>query len=45
MTHAVREAKMYLSQAIDISADVTAGKGHGSLNHLYNPQPLSAIKF
>lgn len=39
---AVEQAKQYLSKAIAISAHVCAGNGHGSLNHLYNPQPLSA---
>lgn len=41
---AIEKAKKYVAQAIAQGADVFAGKGHGPLNHAYDPQPLQIIE-
>jgi hydroxymethylpyrimidine/phosphomethylpyrimidine kinase len=33
-------AKEYITQAIDSAKEVTLGKGHGAVNHFFNPQKL-----
>lgn len=43
LTTSIEKAKSYVSQAIACGADVFAGRGHGSLNHAYAPQPLQTI--
>ena len=37
---AVIAAKRYITQAIEAGSTVTVGKGHGPLNHFFNPTPL-----
>lgn len=37
---AVIAAKRYITQAIEAGSVVTVGKGHGPLNHFFNPTPL-----
>lgn len=43
LTTSIEKAKSYVSQAIAGGADIFAGRGHGSLNHAYAPQPLQTI--
>ena len=43
LTTSIEKAKSYVSLAIAGGADVFAGRGHGSLNHAYAPQPLQTI--
>lgn len=45
LAEAVKHAKEFLHQAILYSADVQCGDGHGSLNHTFNPQPLTPIEY
>ncbi len=40
---AVIAAKRYITQAIEAGSTVTVGKGHGPLNHFFNPAPLRII--
>ena len=40
---AVIAAKRYITQAIEAGSTVTVGKGHGPLNHFFNPTPLRII--
>jgi len=40
LPHAVQKAQDYVHGAILQGADVITGKGHGPLNHFYNPQIL-----
>lgn len=40
MEAAVLCAKVYISQALRAGAMVNIGKGHGPVNHLFNPKPL-----
>ena len=37
---AVREAKLYVTEAIRVGADVRIGHGYGPINHFFNPKPL-----
>ena len=37
---AVREAKLYVTEAIRTGADVKIGHGFGPVNHFFNPKPL-----
>ncbi|MBP3671610.1 MAG: bifunctional hydroxymethylpyrimidine kinase/phosphomethylpyrimidine kinase [Bacteroidaceae bacterium] len=43
LSHAIKEAKNYLTGAIAHSADVQVGHGHGALNHAFAPQPLQTL--
>lgn len=43
LEEAVRLAKIYISGAIQAGKDVVTGKGHGPLNHSYNPQKMQLI--
>ena len=40
LADAIGAAKKYLSEAIGAGKDVEIGKGHGPVNHLYNPDKL-----
>lgn len=40
MDTAIAQAKSYLSEALQAGKDVEIGKGHGPVNHFYNPLPL-----
>ncbi len=40
LADAIGAAKKYLSEAIEAGKDVETGKGHGPVNHLYNPDKL-----
>lgn len=44
MNEAVREAKNYLSNAIDTGKEVTTGHGNGPLCHFWNPQKARIIE-
>ena len=37
---AIIEAKKYISQAIMEGSRIAIGRGHGAVNHFYNPSPL-----
>lgn len=37
---AVREAKLYVTEAIRAGTDVRIGHGYGPINHFFNPKPL-----
>ncbi len=41
---AIAAAKEYLTQALQAGANVMIGKGHGAVNHLFNPHVLNTIK-
>ena len=41
---AVAKAKSFISSAIEAGQWVTIGKGHGPVNHMFNPQPLTAYE-
>lgn len=40
LTESVRLAKEYVQKGLLAGADVTAGHGHGPMNHLFDPKPL-----
>lgn len=40
LPRAVKQAKQYLTRAMEAGSDVEAGYGHGPLNHLFNPKKL-----
>lgn len=40
LKQAVKSAKEYVSGALAAGKDVETGKGHGSMNHFFNPQKL-----
>lgn len=40
MCLAIAQAKNYLSQAIEAGKDVEIGKGHGPVDHFFNPEKL-----
>lgn len=40
MTSAVSQAKKYLNMALSYGADIYSGKGHGPVNHFFEPQKL-----
>ena len=40
LTEAIWLAKRYLTEALRQGADVAIGKGHGPVNHFYQPLPL-----
>ena len=40
MCQAIAQAKDYLSQAIEAGKDVEIGKGHGPVDHFFNPEKL-----
>ncbi len=40
----IKAAKQYLTGAIAAGAGITIGKGHGPVNHLYNPSSLKIHK-
>ncbi len=40
LTDAVGEAIAYLHEALVAGAEVSIGKGHGPVNHLFNPHPM-----
>ena len=40
MTSAVSQAKKYLNMALRYGADIYSGKGHGPVNHFFEPQKL-----
>lgn len=44
LTEAVGRAKEYVSEAIQMGADVSIGSGFGPVNHLYNPQKMLAYE-
>lgn len=41
---AVQRAKSYVSQALQEGYQIRVGKGHGPVNHFWNPQPLHKIE-
>lgn len=41
---AVEAAKDYITAALSAGADVQTGRGHGPVNHFFNPLPLYKIK-
>lgn len=43
LTDALFQAKLYLSEALCKGASVCIGKGHGPVNHFYQPQPLHIL--
>lgn len=43
LQEAVRSAKTYITSAIREGANVQTGKGHGPLNHFFDPLPLRKI--
>jgi hydroxymethylpyrimidine/phosphomethylpyrimidine kinase len=43
MEDAVKEAKIYVSEAIRTGADVSVGNGFGPVNHSFNPLEMSII--
>ena len=43
LTNAVKEAKEYVTMAIAEGADVSIGRGHGPLNHFFNPMKMKKI--
>lgn len=43
LPEAIRQAKNYVATALATGADVMAGHGPGSLNHLFQPEPLRKI--
>lgn len=40
LTEAVRQAKLYITAALQAGQDVMTGHGHGPLNHFFAPVPL-----
>ena len=38
--NAVKEAKIYVTKAIEAGADINIGHGHGPLNHFFDPKQL-----
>ena len=40
---AVAKAKAYLQNALEAGADVEVGKGHGPVNHFFDPQKLNIL--
>ena len=44
MLGAIEKAKAYVHQAIEQGKEVQTGKGHGPLNHFFNPQKLVKYK-
>ena len=40
MENAIQHAKNYLYKGLFEGKDISIGKGHGPLNHLYNPVPM-----
>ena len=40
LPNAVEKAKEYITMAIAEGADVCIGKGHGPLNHFFNPMKM-----
>ena len=40
LPNTVEEAKEYITMAIAEGADVSIGKGHGPLNHFFNPMKM-----
>lgn len=40
LPEAIRQAKLYVTEAIRQGADVRVGHGHGPLNHFFSPLPL-----
>ncbi len=45
LAQAVEYAKDYLHTAIENGANIFAGNGHGSLNHLSHPHPIIPIEY
>ena len=43
MEDAIKEAKIYVSEAIRAGADVSVGNGFGPVNHSFNPLEMSII--
>lgn len=43
MVSASKAAKQYIINALTNGADITLGKGHGPVNHLFSPIPLDII--
>lgn len=41
--HAVTEAKYYIQQALIAGADIEIGKGHGPVNHFFDPKSLIVL--
>lgn len=39
MADAIRLAKTYLYKALEAGKDVEIGRGHGPVNHFFNPHP------
>ena len=39
MADAIRQAKTYLYKALEAGKDVEIGRGHGPVNHFFNPHP------
>ncbi len=44
LPEAIARAKKYLSRALEAGADVSIGHGHGSVNHFFAPNVLTASK-
>ena len=44
LEEAVAQAKYYISRALEAGAGIALGKGHGPVNHLFDPQPLRPVK-
>jgi hydroxymethylpyrimidine/phosphomethylpyrimidine kinase len=43
MEDAIKEAKIYVSEAIRAGADIAVGNGFGPVNHSFNPLKMSII--
>ena len=41
MEDAVKEAKLFVTKAIETGAGITTGHGHGPLNHFFDPKKLT----
>lgn len=43
LDEAVAQAKTYVAHALEAGAGVSVGKGHGPIDHFFDPQPLHII--
>ncbi|WP_455497127.1 bifunctional hydroxymethylpyrimidine kinase/phosphomethylpyrimidine kinase [Coprobacter sp.] len=44
LPEAVKQAKQFITSAIEAGKGITTGKGHGPLNHFFAPEPLHILK-
>lgn len=44
LIEAVRLSKIYLTEALKYSVDISMGEGHGPVNHFYSPIPLKKVQ-